>query len=228
MSQSDAYARDQAIALNTSFRTISKTMTWTAIFLDLVGLTLTAILLCLTFNIFRLPVYHPTQMRPWKDWTAYWRVFSPIPFLWVVPVALFMLPFYPSGIALIIFLVLCAPALIMTLISVFWMMIQDWKHCSETLWCACITDYQVVGGVVTMTYCGTGAGTGTGPFIADIFLKWGAIIMVVVAGIFSLLFHNSYADEGSVYEGSNTNRMLINEENMAGPSVPMLGGRKRV
>ena len=228
MSVSDVYERDQRVGMTTAFRTVSKTITWTALLLDAFTSVYTVLMLALTFNLFRMPVYHPGQMRPWQAFITqpYWRIFAPVALLWVTPIFLQMLVFYPYGIALVGFLILTVPGLVFGWIGWFWMVVDDWKNCSERLWCACITDYTVTAGVIIPTYCPTGSGE-TGVFVAQVFL-WLAVLLVCMGmAFFSFFLHSEYAVDNAAYEANNANRSLISGE---ASTVPMLGhkGRKKV
>ena len=229
--QADQYARDQAVGLSTAFRNLTKTLTWTAVFMDVVVVIDVIILLCLHFNSLRMPVYHPTQMQPWaggsKGWHVFWRIFSVIPFLWIIPVFLLMLVFYPSGAALVVFEFLTFPGLVLGLVSFFWLVIDDWKHCSDRLWCACLTDYVVTAGVPTITYCSSGSGA-TGVFIAHVWLLLSAVIMVIIMEIFGFIYHAEARSEPTITYNNNANRMLISSNaGVEEGSVPMLGRKKK-
>lgn len=158
------------------------------------------------------------MMYPWWTWAPYWRVFSPGLFLGILPTFLYLLVFYRRAFLLIGFCVMAGLFIAFALVCQIFLIV-DWNQCGDTLWCPCVTDWTVVGGVVTMTFCTT-ASNQASQFIAHFFLQ---LSMIGTAGLMILtsvwiFFQYYYRNEA--YEANNPRRNIaysnINNEAMEG------------
>jgi hypothetical protein len=174
MSATDIAAGDDAI-----YRVSGRRITFTSIIIDVIAVVYTALAATLYFNIIRMNVYQPAMMDPWWTWTPYWRVFGP-GILMFTPTFLYLLVFYKRAIFMAAYLGMTVIFMLFSGVC-FIFLIVDWVDCENQLWCACVTDYTVTGGSITMTYCDpSDASNASDVFIVHFFVL---LAMIILSGV---------------------------------------------
>lgn len=211
MAYSAEYRSSLSLAEETSFRTIGRKLSLTALLTDAVCWVYMFIWLCYFCNFLRLPTYQPGQMRPWNDF-IFWRLGVPVGLLAMLPHACMTLVWYRSPVPFGLFLVMAALVVIWSSVSWGWL-IADWISCSQRLWCTCLTSYTFNLGVIVITPCVAPDNGVTGTFIAHFFLQF-TLIVYAALGLVSMGFyyHFAYSHRVRAEDVASVNRLLINEE----------------
>lgn len=202
MSAADIAAGDDAI-----YRVSGRRITFTAITIDVLAVVYTLLSATFYFNIIRLTVYHPAMMDPWWTWTPYWRVFGP-GVLMFLPVFLYMLVFYKRAALMALYLGMTIVFLLFCGVCFIWLII-DWTDCENQLWCACVKDYTVIAGSLTMTYCdATDPSDPSDPFLVNFFVLLALMILAGVKAGLGTYIHFQYYYRNEAYNANNPYRTL--------------------
>lgn len=203
MSAAEVAAGDDAI-----YRVSGRRIMMSSILLDVIAVAYTVLTVAIYFNIIRLNVYQPAMMDPWWTWTPYWRVYGPVGFLMCLPTFLYLLVFYRRAALMALYLVMTVLFIVFGGICFGWL-IADWVDCKNTLWCPCLTDWNIVGGMITMTYCDSAHQDRASPvFLAHFFMFLGELILAgVMAGIATWI-HFQYYYRNEAYNVNNQYRTL--------------------
>jgi hypothetical protein len=216
MSAADISAGDDAI-----FRVSGRRIMFSAILIDAMMVAYTLVSAVFYFNIIRLPVYHPAMMQPWTNgwdsWQPYWRVFGPGALMFL-PTFLYLLVFYRRAALMALYLVISILFIVFSLVCWVWLMV-DWGRCDQLLWCPCITDYTVTGGMVTMTYCtpdvdNDGDHDASAVFIINFFTLATLIGLAIGSCVVSTWIHFQYYYRNDAYNNNNPYRTIayVNHE----------------
>lgn len=199
---SDSSAADD----DTIYRVSGRRIMFSSIALDLIAVAHTILSVAFLANLIRLNVYQPQMMQPWWTWAPYWRVFMAPIFLTAIPTFLYLLVFYRRAPLLVAFCVMSG--LLLGFAFVCWIFLWvDWNQCDKTLWCPCLTDWSVVAGVVTMTFCTDGSNQST-VFITHVFLFLGLMLFVGAEIAMSVWIHFQYYFRNEAYEANNPRRNI--------------------
>ena len=187
-------------------RTTGRRITIASVLIDLLTGVFTVLWAAYFMNMIRLNVYQP-QMMGMNVWSPYWRVFSPGLIITLV-YFLYVLVFYKRAPLLILFLVLGGLSVIMGGIFIGFL-IKDWKECSTTLWCPCLTSWGHANGLLTMTYCdSSNTSAPSGVFLFNFWALLALLIIIVVLCIIAIWIFFQYAARNALYDENNPNRTI--------------------
>lgn len=215
---------DAAMGSNAIYRVSGRRLMFSSMAIDAVAGAFVVLLIMLAANSSMLTIYHP-GMADGSDVTSpVWRLHAPMWFMIAMVPFLYMLVFYRRGIIAILYGIYAIFVIVVTAIYQI-VLIVDWGECADKLWCACVDDYSVVGGMLTMDYCDpSDPGRASRHFVTHFWIQlilW--LLCWVLAGL-SVFVHIQYQYRNRAEEYNNANRpgdyMPVGEELGAGSTPP--------